>query len=464
MKKVGIVICNYNKADMVKNCIKAVLENRFRDYDVFVVDNASTDASVSVIEKTYLDTHSASYDERVHLIVNKDNLGGSGGFNVGLRRLLQGEYAYFMCIDNDAYLDENAIGALYEHLEQNPGTGIAASRIYHLENPDVVQNYGQKINFEGFYTEVEYLGAFEGEDMPEVNYSDGVPACSLMIRREVVEKIGILPEENFLYWDDTEWCYRCKLAGYQVASIGASQALHSMGARKEDVSTFPTYYAWRNWIRFFIKFTPEEKWFDMVETFLQSLFQAQYEGLLTGQLEKADTIMAAYDDAIHGITGKAGNGRIFSISSNYDTYRAFLEENKVVFLNDTDMPLLSEKIRNMPEKIGCHSPKFILLDEVDDPEEVLNKELEFRETEQSVILNLCYSVFSENVGNVVKDMKYPKQQYFLDENDCLVRADRILEMQRDYKTAGEVFVFSQMPLFLRQIREVRNQDASLSKE
>lgn len=59
-----------------------------------------------------------------------------------------------------------------------------------------------------------------------------------------------------------------------------------------------------------------------------------------------------YDDAIHGITGKAGNGRIFSISSNYDTYRAFLEENKVVFLNDTDMPLLSEKIQNMPEKIG----------------------------------------------------------------------------------------------------------------
>jgi DNA replication protein DnaC len=72
MKKVGIVICNYNKADMVKNCIQAVLENRFRDYDVFVVDNASTDASVSVIEKTYLDTNSESYDEMIKKFMESD--------------------------------------------------------------------------------------------------------------------------------------------------------------------------------------------------------------------------------------------------------------------------------------------------------------------------------------------------------------------------------------------------------
>lgn len=464
VKKVGIVICNYNKAKMVKKSIRTVLDNTFTDFDIFVVDNASTDESVSVIEKTYMDLSSPSFDERVHLICNRENFGGSGGFNTGLRYLMKEGYAYLMCIDNDAFLDEGAIGALYDFLSNHSDTGIAASKIYDLENPDIVQNYGQRINFDGFYTAVDYLGEVEDGSMPEVNYSDGVPACSLMVRREVIEKIGYLPESNFLYWDDTEWCYRCKLAGYKVASVGASQALHSMGAKKEDVTTFPIYYAWRNWIRFFVKFTPENKQFEMVETFLQSIFQAQYEALYSGQYEKAETIMAAYDDAIHGVTGRAKEGRIFPIHFEDAKYREFLTKNKVIFLNEGEMPLLSEKIQSMADKIGCEPPKFILLQEVENPEDVLEKELDFRETEQSVILNLCYSVFSENVSRRVAKMKYPSQQYFLDENDCLVSAEHVESLQKDYHTAGEAFYFSQMPMFLRKIRELRNEDTSLSKD
>ncbi|RKI39304.1 glycosyltransferase [bacterium D16-51] len=85
MKRIGIVICNYNKKDMVIKCIQCVLESKFTDYDIFVVDNASTDGSVDGILQQYpnaviFSQHSV-LDTGLAVIRNAENLGGSGGFN-----------------------------------------------------------------------------------------------------------------------------------------------------------------------------------------------------------------------------------------------------------------------------------------------------------------------------------------------------------------------------------------------
>ena len=162
-----------------------------------------------------------------------------------------------MCVDNDAMLDEQAIGNLYNFLETHEEAGMAGAKVYNMEAPDYVQQFGQEIDFKYFCTEALHFNEFEDGNMPEYIYTDSVAACSLMVKRCVIDKIGFMPEENFLYWDDTEWCYRCNLAGYKVASVGNAKALHAMGAKNESVNTFPTYYAWRNWIVFFTKYVKE---------------------------------------------------------------------------------------------------------------------------------------------------------------------------------------------------------------
>lgn len=308
MKKVGIVICNYNKSEMVLSCIEAITEQKYRDFDLYVVDNASTDNSVIAIKE--------KYSGQLTLIENKENLGGSGGFNTGLKAAYKKGYEYLMCVDNDAFLDEDAVGALVDFLDNHSDCGMAASKIYHMEEPDVVQNFGQIIDFQNFCTQANYLGSIEDGSMPEYLYVDALPACSLMVRRSVIEKIGFLPEENFLYWDDTQWSYKCNLSGMKVASVGSSKALHSMGARKEDVNTFPTYYAWRNWISFFIKYTPEEDLVNMALTFLSDIFYVQYEGYMREEIQKSATVMAAYDDAIHNNMGKASDDKYGPIDRN----------------------------------------------------------------------------------------------------------------------------------------------------
>ena len=78
MKRVGAVICNFNKKEDVLNCIQSVLESKYTDYDLYVVDNASSDGSAEAIRE--------KYGSQVTVLVNAENLGGSGGFNTGLRK------------------------------------------------------------------------------------------------------------------------------------------------------------------------------------------------------------------------------------------------------------------------------------------------------------------------------------------------------------------------------------------
>lgn len=340
MKKVGIVICNYNKKDKVLQCIQSVLEQKFQDFDLYVVDNASTDGSTDEINSAYRDKvvfipngenqnndsdrisliqkdgDQSNNADRIFLIQNDENLGGSGGFDRGLSEASTHDYQYLMCIDNDAMLDENAVGELVKFLDSHDDTGIAASIILNLENPDTIQNFGQTIDYQSFSTEPLYVNEYFTNELPEVNFSDAVPACSLMIRKSITDKIGFLPKDFYLYWDDTEWCTRVRELGYKVASVKASQALHAMGAKREDVSTFPTYYAWRNWIYYFILHTEKKRLPELGITFLQSIYTIQCEGYEGNRFHRALTVMAAYDDAIHGRLGKARDGIIGEIEKS----------------------------------------------------------------------------------------------------------------------------------------------------
>ena len=123
-KKVGIVICNYNKAEYVVNCIQSVLESSMDDFDIYVIDNASSDDSAKRITE--------KFKERVTLIINPENLGGSGGFgNTDIRIVMNGGYKYVWCLDNDVLVDENAPKALWTLLIRilNPAWQVPESSI-----------------------------------------------------------------------------------------------------------------------------------------------------------------------------------------------------------------------------------------------------------------------------------------------------------------------------------------------
>ncbi len=416
---VAAVICNYNKSGYVVQCIQSVLESVFQKMDIIVVDNASTDDSVARIKK--------SFGEQVTLLENKENLGGSGGFNTGIRYAMQKEYAYIWCLDNDVLADENAVGELYAFMEAHPEVGMAGSKVYHMEAPDYVQQYGISIDWDNFCCEAKYCNRIEDGTMPEVVYSDAVAACSVLVRTSLIRKIGMLPEENFLYWDDTEWGWRCNLAGYRVASIGASKVLHSMGAKKEAENTFPTYYAWRNWIQFFMKYTPEDKLETMCESFLEGMFEIAYDGMYKGEKNRTKTVMYAYDDAIHGVKGKAGENRIFVLDKNSERLQKLLAQADSVEIQVLEEELDTEELERQILQI--------------------KPEMKIGGGNGAKILVLCRDIFS------LKD--YSLERIYIDIEG------RILETEEDVfrifnkKYSYESFLFMQKPLFLEQARALK---------
>lgn len=425
MKQIGIVICNYNKKNDALACIRSILESKFQDYDIYVVDNASTDGSAEAIRN--------AYGEQVTLLVNQENLGGSGGFNTGLRAAFQKGYPYLMCVDNDALLDENAVGNLLAFLQEHPETGIAAAKIYHREAPDYVQQFGQKIDFENFCTDVTYLNAYEDGSMPEYVYTDAVAACALMIRRSVIEKIGFMPEENFLYWDDTEWCYLCNRAGWKVASVGNAMALHAMGAKKELENTFPTYYAWRNWIRFFMRYTEPGDWEAMAGTFLDSMFQIVYEGLHKGEKNRSRTVMLAYDDALHGVTGKAGENRIFTLDTADGPWDKLFSAAPAYVLHTDKYPGTAQDIRDRAERMG-YDIRWYEASEA--PEKIPE-------------IVLCDNIFQ------IEDLSL--QKIYIDINDCILASEEDVLDVINYNYSRRTFIESQKPIFLQRLREQRQE-------
>lgn len=344
MKKIAAVICNYNKKEYAAECIQSVMESVFTDLDILVVDNASSDGSAEYIRERFTD--------RVKLFVNEENLGGSGGFNTGIRYALEQGYEYVWCLDNDVLVDENAVGKLYAFMESHPEVGMTGSKVYHMENPDYVQQFGIDIIWDEYCCEAKYHGRLEDGTMPDVVYSDAVAACSVLVRTSVIRKIGMLPEENFLYWDDTEWGYRCNLAGYKVASLGSSKVLHSMGAKKESVNTFPLYYAWRNWIRFFMKYTGKEKREDMCAAFLEGIFDVVYNDFYLGEENRAKTVMYAYDDAVHGNMGKAEEIKIFPVVHSSGKLEGLLEGKKEIRIYANGLAGQAEQFAETVKQLG----------------------------------------------------------------------------------------------------------------
>lgn len=341
-KKIGIVICNYNKQEYIINCIQSVLDSSIWNFDVYVVDNASTDDSVKCIKE--------QFGDRITLLVNQENLGGSGGFNTGLREALKQDYKYIMLMDNDIVADKKAIEELYLFMEEHEAVGMVGSKVYFMDYPEQIWGYGGHIDWKQYKQKDQYKNCVDSDAIPEISYCDYVAACSLMARTDAIRTVGLMPEDNFIYWDDMEWGYRFNEAGYKVAVYGKSKIWHKAGGRNAG-NTFIHYYMWRNRMRFFLKVLPEEKRGHFAETLLTEMFRMIYSVNLKGETSIVKTLMYAFDDAAHGISGKAAEYKILPRPEVKNRVAMALEGARTVLIRfNGDWEGLGNIVRYIQEK------------------------------------------------------------------------------------------------------------------
>ncbi len=190
--------------------------------DIYVVDNASTDGTQVHLEESY---------PHVKVLQTGKNLGGSGGFSYGLNAVRGLDYDYLWLLDNDIRVDSEALVFLVKTLLHQPEIGIVGSQIRKRDDPGTIQEIGGFVHKQKAHLTTHFGNAPVASVEPILREQqhllvDICAAASLLVRRQVVEQIGVF-EDYFLHFDDVEWCLRAKQASWLIAANPASIVWHA---------------------------------------------------------------------------------------------------------------------------------------------------------------------------------------------------------------------------------------------
>jgi GT2 family glycosyltransferase len=238
--KVSIIIVNYNQKRLTLECLKSLSKITYKNVEIIVVDNGSTDSSSSEIKAKF---------PKIRQLGLTENTGFVGGNNAGLE-LAKGKYILFL--NNDTKVTPGFLEPLVEDLENDKSLGIVQSKILVMDNPELLDSFVSYQTFNGFLYHEGYLD----QDQDKYNnfcYSFSAKGACMMARREVL-KLGAFDDGYFLYFEETDFCWRAWVIGYTVAYEPRSIIYHKMGATSLKMkSPFIHYHSFKNRIRTILK-------------------------------------------------------------------------------------------------------------------------------------------------------------------------------------------------------------------
>ncbi len=239
-KKLSIIIVNYNTKDLILRCLNSIANiGKNEENEVFVVDNASTDESVQSI-KTQMPW--------VKLIENRENLGFAKANNQAIK-LSQGEY--ILLLNPDTKIIDNAIEKTLNFIQDHTDIDAVTCRVElgdgkldwacHRGFPTPWSSFCYYVGLEKIFPKNKLFGQYHLTYRPlnEPHEIDVPSGCFFLIRRKVIEKIGLLDESYFMYGEDVDWAYRLKKSGGKIYFYPDAKIIHykgcSSGIKKESV-------------------------------------------------------------------------------------------------------------------------------------------------------------------------------------------------------------------------------------
>ena len=234
--RVGIVVLNWKKVDDTLACLESLRQLEYPAFEVVVVDNGSADGSPALIRERF---------EGISLIENSRNLGFAAGNNVGIRHLLRRGVDYVLLLNNDTIVTSELLRVLVDYAEADPEIGILGPKIYYHREANIIWSAGGTLGPTG---EPGHLRVGETDDgSPEsVRDVDYVTGCAILIKRRVVERIGLLDERFFIYFEEAEWCARARRAGFRVVYVPEARMWHKIEMGERRYSRRYTYLMARN--------------------------------------------------------------------------------------------------------------------------------------------------------------------------------------------------------------------------
>lgn len=241
---ISIITINYNGFKDTCELIDSLLSTVKKvTYEVIIVDNDSDKNEAQQLKDKY---------PSARIVANNTNTGFSGGNNIGIQ---QAQGKYILLLNNDTLIENDNLHYLIERIENNPFIGVVSPKIKFANPPDTIQFAG--------YTPLSTITLRNNligiNEKDHGQYENAIPTpyahgAAMMIKKEVIEKVGLMPEIYFLYYEELDWCTQISQAGYELWYEPKCTVIHkesqSVGA-KSSLQFFymarnRSLYAWRN--------------------------------------------------------------------------------------------------------------------------------------------------------------------------------------------------------------------------
>jgi len=263
----SIIIVNYNSKDYLKNCLDSIFK-KIKDinFEIIVVDNNSSDGSKELLKEDF---------PEAHLIESEKNLGFAGANNLGIK-VSKGNYIFLL--NPDTLILGGDFKKLILFLNQHPQIGILGPKVL---NSDLTFQKQCKRGWPNFWNSFCYVSGlwrvfnksqwqrrvFGGyflldKSEKEEWQVDQVSGAAMIIRREVFNQIGLFDPSYFLYWEDSDFCFRAKKANYKIYYYPYIEIIHYGGKGGTEAAPFKNlWYFHRNLFIFYKKYLAPKNFF-----------------------------------------------------------------------------------------------------------------------------------------------------------------------------------------------------------
>ncbi len=302
MAHVAVILVNFHGTQDTIACVQSLRKSAYSEYTIYIVDNASGSGDVATLSQEC---------PGATVIANATNVGFAGGNNIGIARALQEGARFILLLNNDTIVEPSLLPGLLGALERNPAAGIAGAKIRYFDRPSTLWFAGGVLNDRSGRGTHIGIGEEDQGQYDQEKFVDFVTGCCLFVRREVIERIGMLDEEYFAYYEDSDFCLRARRAGFQVLFAPSARLLHKVSSSAVREGPVYLYFTLRNRLLFLRKNTPFLRMIPYLPV-LAYFYLRHFVRLSLKWRSAARTKAALYGfaDGLLGRTGVGGRGHL----------------------------------------------------------------------------------------------------------------------------------------------------------